>query len=245
MKKLKIKDLRDRLIRQEETIIFALIERAQFKQNSVIYEVGGLSIGSQNTSFFDYLLRETEIIHARARRYTSPDEHPFFEDLPDPILPPLHYESGIKPSLININFKIKEIYIHSLLSLICGPGDDGDYGSSATCDVTCVQALSKRIHYGKFVAEAKFQEKPEIFSQMIEQNDASAILKELTHLEVEEKLYRRVRQKATTYGRDIEEISGSENYKINPDTIASIYRNWIIPLTKEVEVEYLLQREVG
>lgn len=36
-------------------------------------------------------------------------------------------------------------------------GDDGNYGSAATLDVLVLQALSTRIHYGKFVAEAKFR----------------------------------------------------------------------------------------
>lgn len=40
---------------------------------------------------------------------------------------------------------------------IAAAGDDGNYGSAATLDVLCLQALSKRIHYGKFVAEAKFR----------------------------------------------------------------------------------------
>lgn len=43
-------------------------------------------------SALEYLLRETEAIHGRIRRYTSPDEHAFFpEDVPEPILPPLEY----------------------------------------------------------------------------------------------------------------------------------------------------------
>lgn len=37
------------------------------------------------------------------------------------------------------------------------PGDDNNHGSAATLDILCLQALSKRIHYGKFVAEAKFR----------------------------------------------------------------------------------------
>ena len=37
------------------------------------------------------------------------------------------------------------------------PGDDNNYGSSSMLDVTLLQALSKRIHYGMFVAEAKFR----------------------------------------------------------------------------------------
>jgi chorismate mutase len=37
------------------------------------------------------------------------------------------------------------------------PGDDFNHRSAATLDVLCLQALSKRVHYGKFVAEAKFR----------------------------------------------------------------------------------------
>lgn len=40
---------------------------------------------------------------------------------------------------------------------LTAPGDDFNYGSAATLDVQCLQALSQRIHYGKWVAEAKFQ----------------------------------------------------------------------------------------
>jgi hypothetical protein len=34
--------IRSTLIRQEETIIFALIERAQFRRNDIVYKVGGI-----------------------------------------------------------------------------------------------------------------------------------------------------------------------------------------------------------
>jgi hypothetical protein len=34
--------IRSTLIRQEETIIFALIERAQYRQNEVVYKIGGI-----------------------------------------------------------------------------------------------------------------------------------------------------------------------------------------------------------
>ena len=34
--------IRSTLIRQEETIIFALIERAQFRHNDIVYKVGGV-----------------------------------------------------------------------------------------------------------------------------------------------------------------------------------------------------------
>lgn len=61
--------IRANLIRKEETIIFALIERAQHCQNNIVYEVGGISgltapPGSVNCkgedlSFLDFMLTGT------------------------------------------------------------------------------------------------------------------------------------------------------------------------------------------
>lgn len=44
-----------------------------------------------------------------------------------------------------------------VVPLICEPGDDDQHGSSVVCDVNALQALSRRVHLGKFVAESKFQ----------------------------------------------------------------------------------------
>ena len=47
-------------------------------------------------SALEYLLRETEAIHGKIRRYTSPDEHPFYPDaVPEPLLPPITYSQVI------------------------------------------------------------------------------------------------------------------------------------------------------
>ena len=51
--------IRSTLIRQEETIIFALIERAQFRQNRKVYEKGGVSGLEGDTSFLEFMLSGT------------------------------------------------------------------------------------------------------------------------------------------------------------------------------------------
>ena len=52
--------------------------------------------------------------------------------------------------------------------MICEDADDKrEYGSTANCDLNALQAISKRIHYGKFVAEAKFQAQPEEYGKLI------------------------------------------------------------------------------
>ena len=242
---LKLENIRNVLIRQEETIIFALVERAQFKQNEIIYKKGGIPIPNFDGGFVDYLLHGTEALHATVRRYTSPDEHPFFEKLPEPILPVDAYDFPIKKTDVNINDQIKEIYINKIIPAMCVEGDDGQYGSSAICDVAALQALSKRIHYGKFVAESKFLSDKETYLSLIKAKDKAGIMEKITNKTVEEKLIKRVALKAAAYGKEIDVTVPADEVqkqKICPNLVADIYEKWLIPLTKEVEVEYLLAR---
>lgn len=78
----------------------------------------------------------------------SPDEYAFTSPLPAPILPPLEYPNFLYPNDINVTSKIMDMYISSIVPSISADGDDQQYGSSATRDIECLQALSRRIHYG-------------------------------------------------------------------------------------------------
>ena len=53
-----------------------------------------------------------------------------------------------------------------------------------------MQALSKRIHYGKFVAEAKFLASREEYSSLIRAQDADGLMRLLTDEGVEAKVCR-------------------------------------------------------
>lgn len=68
----------------------------------------------------------------------------------------------------------------------------------------------------------------------------------LTYPEVEEVIKRRVELKTRTYGQEVMcgrgENEADPAYKINPCLVASLYEDWIMPLTKEVQIEYLLRR---
>ena len=61
--------------------------------------------------------------------------------------------------------------------------------------------------------------------------------------------------KAATFGQDLSAAatgSGSSSsnggggsgvsYKVRPEVVAQLYEQWVMPLTKEVEVQYLLAR---
>ncbi|KAK4279411.1 hypothetical protein QN277_011197 [Acacia crassicarpa] len=241
--------IRRSLVRQEDSIIFYLLERAQYCYNADTYEPDAFSMDGFHGSLVEYMLKETEKLHAKVGRYKSPDEHPFFPyGLPEPMLPALDYPKVLHPiaDTININHKVWEIYFNVLIPRLVTEGDDGNSGSTAVCDTMCLQTLSKRIHYGKFVAEAKFQASPDKYKEAIIVQDKEKLMDILTYPEVEESIKRRVEEKARNYGMEkITDCKDRENepvYKIEPRLVADLYSDWIMPLTKEVQVAYLLRR---
>jgi chorismate mutase len=127
---------------------------------------------------------------------------------------------------------------------IAKQGDDSQYGSSAICDIACLQALSRRIHIGKFVAESKYMVEPEKFTALVNARDISGINGFLTNDVVEDRVVHRARLKAVAFGQ--EAFSGAEvGFKVNPNVIAELYRDMVIPLTKQVQVRYLFERVGG
>lgn len=76
--------------------------------------------------------------------------------------------------------------------------------------------------------------------------DKDKLMDLLTYPEVEEAIKRRVEMKAKTYGQEVvvnmKEHRTEPVYKINPSLVADLYSDWIMPLTKEVQVAYLLRK---
>jgi chorismate mutase len=183
-------------------------------------------------------------------------------------------------SSVNFNEILLKKYITEVVQAICQPGDDEQHGSTALCDVNVLQALSKRVHYGKFVAESKYMADPEEYQRLVDAGDADGVMKLLTNETVEAKVLRRARLKAATYGTepllvnlppleaggekativaaaaasavvaaieamgdDGKDGAGSKvKNKVCPSTVENIYRDLIIPLTKDIEVAYLFRR---
>ncbi|KAH6687764.1 chorismate mutase [Plectosphaerella plurivora] len=253
-KALDLDRIRYQLIRLEDTITFHLIERAQFPLNKPIYIPGALSIPDTNLSFMNWYLREQEKLQSLIRRYESPDEYPFFPDaVQKSILRPLNYPRILHPNDVDVNDKIRAFYVDSFLPAVCadfGRSEDRgesqeNYGSSATCDIACLQALSRRIHFGKFVAESKFLSERARFVALIKAEDRAGIDAAITNAAVEKKVLERLRLKVMTYGTDpsVGPAGVPEGRpKIDADAVVAMYKDFVIPLTKEVEVEYLMQR---
>lgn len=95
---------------------------------------------------------------------------------------------------------------------------------------------------GMFVSESKFRSDPASFIQPIQQRDEKTLEGLITKPEVEAALLVRLEEKARVYGQDLNGSAVKAESKIDPDIAVQLYRDFVIPLTKDVEVEYLLKR---
>lgn len=104
------------------------------------------------------------------------------------------------------------------------------------------------------------------YQDLCRAGDVLGVLELLTNDAVEEKVLQRAFAKASMYGRDIDDCdfpnsnstsesfdeatagagadsrTTSPNFKVDPHKIMAIYRDLVIPLTKDVEILYLFQR---
>lgn len=62
---LTLKSIRHSLIRQEDSIIFGLLERAQYCYNPDTYDHNAFSVDGFRGSLVEFMLRETEKLHAQ------------------------------------------------------------------------------------------------------------------------------------------------------------------------------------
>ncbi|KAF0906068.1 hypothetical protein E2562_009075 [Oryza meyeriana var. granulata] len=241
--------VRDALIREEDSIVFALIERARRPRNALAYSGGGAR------SLAEFFVREAEVLHAKAGHYQKPEDVPFFpQDLPPPLFPTKDFPKVLHSfaSAVSVNDAIWKMYFSELLPLFTLDGDDGNYAETAALDFACLKALSRRIHIGKYVAEVKFKYSPQEYSLLIRTKDTNALMNLLTFKAVEEKVKKRVEKKARIFGQNVtleedsagkqEGNTGGSEYKVNPEMLSNLYDQWVMPLTKDVEVEYLLRR---
>ncbi len=228
----------------EETIIYHLIERAQYRLNAVVYEPGKSAFsGFDRESLLDIRLLYHERMDAEFGRFCVPEERPFSSGLPAPrrqVNLPVYPLALADFDAVNLTAEIKRSYI-AFLRAFTAAGDDGQYGSTIEHDVFTLQAIARRIHYGAlFVAESKYREDPAGYGSLAEGNKREAIMARLTRREVEERIIARVKDK-------VDAAQATANRKVrtlvDPEAVVRFYRDTVIPLTKEGEVRYLLNRK--
>ena len=233
----------------EETIIHKLVDRAQFAANAAAYRKGASGFdGDGDKSLFDMRLRYQEEMDAVFGRYHVAEERPYHRDLPNSRR---QVESRSGPlcirdiDLVNVTPRIVAGY-QQFLPRLCAAGpdaaiDDGQYGSSVEHDVLAIQAIARRVHYGAlYVAESKYAGAPQEFDRLRDADDRPEILRRITRPEVEGRILRRVADKVDFIQST---INTAVRRRIDPELVLDLYRDLIIPLTKEGELLYLFNRE--
>lgn len=239
-----LQEIATKLESLEETIIFRLIDRAQYWYNKPTYEKNLFTFpNSKDGSLLDHKFRFIEETDAVLGRYSISEERPFYKDLPaiasnmkSESTEPLYIDDF---DMINLTEKIRSAYF-DLLPNITSMGDDKQYGTTAECDIAALQAIARRVHFGSFyVAESKFIGNPDEYTKLANENDTDGLMKLLTRQEVEDRIILRIEEKVS----QIQSISNPNiRNLVDGKVIASFYRDVIIPLTKEGEISYLLQR---
>ena len=228
----------------EETIIARLIDRAQFRRNRLAYRPGESGfMGETELSLFALRLKFQEEMDACFGRFAVPEERPFNKNLPDAkriVRLPDNCLQLADYNVVNLTDKILASYL-DLVPQICAAGDDAQYGSSVEHDVYTIQAISRRIHYGAmYVGETKYLSDPAVFRKAVDAEDSHALETLLTRPAVEQRILQRVQEKVTVL-----QAAAKINTRItiDPGVVRAYYADYIIPLTKEGEILYLLNRE--
>mmetsp|Transcript_65643 Transcript_65643/g.182636 ORF Transcript_65643/g.182636 Transcript_65643/m.182636 type:complete len:311 (-) Transcript_65643:59-991(-) len=265
---LNLGNIRRVLQRMEDSIIFSLIERSRYHVNNAVYEPDCSHLGDfrlhqlrsagSNGCYGDWFIYQMECLHSQVRRYQHPTEYPFFGPLPEPCLGSTSGGKTDKQPILShvpeaavVNKRLLDIYRTKMIPKICESGDDGNHGSTAVQDAHCLQTMSTRIYFGLFVAESKFRTEAEKATALIRAGDREGLMAFITKPEVEEKNIQRVILKARTFSQNIAAgeagqltpaLSDDTSYKLDAEYIGTVFRDFLMPLTKDVEVEYLLTR---
>lgn len=131
----------------------------------------------------------------------------------------------------DVEEKLFSFYFSKILFENCANKDLAE-SSILAKDLNLLSLVTERLLLGISVAQAKFQAKPEIYKKLANDNDIKEINNQLTNAEVEQKILVRIKEKAARFN--------FVNPDFKPEVAVVFYRDCIIPLTKEIELDYLL-----
>jgi chorismate mutase len=125
---------------------------------------------------------------------------------------------------------LRASYLSLLLPTLCEPGADDRGPACVTADAACLDALARRLALSVHVATRKLEALPENLQTAIQDGNPRALEQAITNLAVEDEVLARVKARAADYASrsDIAE------------RIATLYADWIIPLSRKIQVYGLL-----
>ncbi len=149
---------------------------------------------------------------------------------PPPDLQALAGQFADSPTLAGRAHLLRPAYLHTLLPLLCDPGQDKGQPACLSADGACLDALARRLALSVHVATRKLEALPEALQSAIRSGDPARVEQAITHPAVEAEVVARVQNRAS---------ARAANPEI-PARIGRLYAEWIIPLSRKIQVHGLL-----
>jgi chorismate mutase len=153
--------------------------------------------------------------------------------MPDDPAPALQILAGQFAEIATLAGRVRVLrpsYLRLLLPALCETGLDEGHAACLAADAACLDALARRLALSVHVATRKREAIPEALQAVIQTGDPIRVERAITHPAVEEEVLARVRIRAA-------ERAPTPN---TPGRIAALYADWIIPLSRKIQVHGLL-----
>jgi len=125
---------------------------------------------------------------------------------------------------------LRPLYVNTLLPVLCAPGNDIDRRKCIAADANCMNALVQRLNLSVHVAALKLEEIPEALRMPLQKRDTVLLEEAITNHTVEAEVIARILDMTRDQHASAE----------LPDRIARLYAEWIIPISRKIQVHDLL-----
>lgn len=149
---------------------------------------------------------------------------------PDPGLQTLAGRFADSPTLAGRLHLLRPPYLRLLLTTLCEPGDGDERSACLAADAACLDALARRLALSVHVATRKREAIPEALRAALRTGDPVRVEDAITNPAVEAEVLARVLARARETAPRVE----------TPGQIAALYAEWIIPLSRKIQVHGLL-----
>ncbi|KAI9107180.1 hypothetical protein K1719_021789 [Acacia pycnantha] len=235
---LNLKDMRLTASTLEDHIIFTLLECTVYSYHHSLYNMN-VSLNHENKGeMLRRVVSKTENFQAAFDIFKLPEEMSFFPDNlleersnPDATVgsPPLVLDP-VATSL-DMNNKLCSLYNICIFNFMKPKVEnDGRQDSALPCDVSCIQAISKRVPLGKFLAEAKFQMSTDKFKEDVKAQNIQLLNDAL--------VCHKHRDAAAKRYIDMENAIGYEQRTL----AANVCMYLVLPFVEEMEKEYIVAK---
>jgi len=175
---------------------------------------------------------DKELVECLITRAHLPRNDRLYADI-DGVLPKLDVLAGQFADSSTLAGRVQVLrpaYLQHWRLLICAPGEDGERAPCMAADTACLDALARRLGLSVHVATRKREAIPETLHAAIKSGEATQVEEAITHPAVEVEVLARIRAQALAEEAD----------EVTINQIAALYKDWIIPLSRKIQVHGLL-----